>query len=109
MRQYLIPDEFAYLIFEELLRRYEKMLEKMKMKLKPVIAAASVAALSAPVAVFAEGGGGTSAAMETAMNGVKTEFLGTVAKVAPIAISIAAAPLIWKLGINFFKRITGGN
>lgn len=105
MRQYLIPDEFAYLIFEELLRRYEKMLEK----LKPALAVASVAALSAPVAVFAEGGGGTSAAMETAMNGVKTEFLGTVAKVAPIAISIAAAPLIWKLGINFFKRITGGN
>lgn len=86
------------------------MLEKMKMKLKPALAVASVAALSVPFAVFAdEGGGATSAAMETAMNGVKGEFLGTVAKVAPIAISIAAAPLVWKLGINFFKKITGGN
>lgn len=85
----------------------EKMREKVVQTAKVAVPALSVALLSAPVA-FADGSSsGAGQAMQTAFNGVKDEFVAAVGLVAPIAIAIAAAPMIWKLGINFFKSLVG--
>lgn len=44
-------------------------------------------------------------AMETALTAVKTDALGALADVAPIAIAIMGAFLVWRYGIKFFKSL----
>lgn len=44
-------------------------------------------------------------ALTTALTTVKTDALAALAAVAPIAIAILGAFLVWKFGIRFFKGI----
>lgn len=44
-------------------------------------------------------------AMTTALTAVKTDSLAALAAVAPLAIAIVGAFLVWKYGIDFFKTI----
>lgn len=44
-------------------------------------------------------------AMTTALTTVKTDSLAALAAVAPLAIGIMGAFLVWKYGIRFFKGI----
>lgn len=44
-------------------------------------------------------------AMTTAFGKIKDDFLAQVAVIAPIALAIVAAPMIWRLGIKFFKSL----
>jgi len=44
-------------------------------------------------------------AMETALTAVKTDSLAALADVAPIAIAIMGAFLVWRYGIRFFKSL----
>lgn len=46
-----------------------------------------------------------SEAMVTALTTVKTDSLAALAAVAPLAIGIMGAFLVWKYGIRFFKGI----
>lgn len=46
-----------------------------------------------------------SAAMVTALTTVQTDTLAALAAVAPLAIGIMGAFLVWKYGIRFFKGI----
>jgi Na+/H+-dicarboxylate symporter len=47
----------------------------------------------------------TSTAMSTSMTSVKTDALSALALVAPMAITIMGAFLVWKYGIRFFKSL----
>lgn len=80
------------------------MMEKAKKVLGSILPALMLT-LFAVNSAFADGE--AAAAMETAFNPVKTDFLAAVAKLAPIAVAIAATPIVWKLGIRFFKSLTG--
>lgn len=44
-------------------------------------------------------------AMTTAMTTIKTDSLAALAAVAPIAILIMGAFLVWRYGIKFFKSL----
>lgn len=44
-------------------------------------------------------------AMTTALNAVKTDSLAALAAVAPIAIGIMGAFLVWRYGAKFFKSL----
>lgn len=44
-------------------------------------------------------------AMTTALTTIKTDALSALAAVAPVAIGIMGAFLVWKYGIKFFKGI----
>lgn len=44
-------------------------------------------------------------AMTTALTTVKTDAIAALAAVAPIAIGILGAFLVWKFGIKFFKGL----
>lgn len=44
-------------------------------------------------------------AMTTSLTGVKTDSLNALATVAPMAIGIMGAFLVWKYGVKFFKAI----
>lgn len=57
---------------------------------------------------FADPSGADTSAMTTAFTAVKTDFLAAVSAIAPIAIAVVAAPIVWKLGIRFFRTITSG-
>lgn len=46
-------------------------------------------------------------AMTTALTTVKTDALSALAAVAPLAIAIVGAFLVWKYGISFFKGVAG--
>ena len=46
-------------------------------------------------------------ALTTALTTVKTDALSALAAVAPLAIGITGAFLVWKYGIKFFKKIAG--
>jgi hypothetical protein len=59
--------------------------------------------LSVSVGVFADDG--TTTAMTTALTSVKTDSLAALAVVAPIAIAIMGAFLVWRYGIKFFKSL----
>jgi hypothetical protein len=48
-----------------------------------------------------------TSAMVTALTAIKTDSLGAIADVAPIAIAIMGAFLVWKYGVKFFKSIAG--
>lgn len=45
-------------------------------------------------------------AMTTALNAIKTDALSAIAAVAPIAISIMGAFLVWRYGTRFFKSLS---
>lgn len=45
----------------------------------------------------------------TAANGIKTDALGIIEAVGPIALTITATFLGWKMGKRFFKSIGSGN
>lgn len=47
----------------------------------------------------------TEAAMTTALTGVKSDAISALGVVAPIAIGIMGAFLVWKFGIKFFKGL----
>ena len=53
------------------------------------------------VLVLAEG----ASAMTTAFQGIATQITNALTEVAPIAIGIVGAFLVWKYGIKFFKGI----
>lgn len=44
-------------------------------------------------------------AMTTALQAVRSDALGALSAVAPIAIGIMGAFLVWKYGIRFFKGL----
>jgi len=44
-------------------------------------------------------------AMTTALEGIKTDALGALTAVAPAAIGIMGAYLVWRYGIKFFKGL----
>ncbi|MGE5629198.1 MAG: hypothetical protein ACM3X7_14015 [Solirubrobacterales bacterium] len=44
-------------------------------------------------------------ALTTALTTVKTDALAALAAVAPLAIGIMGAFLVWKYGVRFFKGI----
>lgn len=48
---------------------------------------------------------GATDAITTALQSVATEATGVLASVAPIAITVMGAFLVWKLGIRFFKGL----
>lgn len=67
-------------------------------------------ALVMAVPAFAEeAGGGSSVAttISTSLATVQSDFMSTVTAVAPIALGIFGTFLVWKLGLRFFKSITG--
>ena len=77
-----------------------------------LLAVASVMVCSASAA-FADTE--TETAMTTALTGVKTDAISALGIVAPIAIGIMGAFLVWRFGVRFFKdwqnsfcRIKGG-
>jgi len=41
----------------------------------------------------------------TTLTSVKTDALGTLAAVAPVAIGIMGTFLVWRFGVKFFKRL----
>ena len=47
----------------------------------------------------------TETAMTTALNSVKTDAISALGVVAPIAIGIMGAFLVWRFGIKFFKGL----
>lgn len=49
---------------------------------------------------------GVNDAIVTALTNVATEATGVLSSVAPIAITIMGAFLVWKLGIKFFKGLS---
>lgn len=67
-----------------------------------LLAVASVMASSASV-VFADTE--TETAMTTALTGVKTDAISALGIVAPIAIGIMGAFLVWRFGVRFFKGL----
>lgn len=44
-------------------------------------------------------------ALTSALTSIKTDALSALASVAPIAIGIMGAFLVWKYGIRFFKSL----
>lgn len=50
--------------------------------------------------------GGVETAITTALDGIKSDALSTIAAVAPIGIAIAGAFLVWRYGMKFFKSIS---
>lgn len=47
----------------------------------------------------------TSTAMETGFTAIKTDVLGGLAKIAPIALGVFGAFLVWKYGKKFFSSV----
>lgn len=50
---------------------------------------------------------GVSESITTALTSIATQATGVISSVAPVAITITGAFLVWKLGIRFFKSIAG--
>lgn len=74
---------------------------------KVAVAVGSVPlALSVAVPCFAEESG-VASTMATSFGKVATDFNATVDVIAPIGIGITAVFIIWRLGLKFFKSITG--
>lgn len=86
-----------------------KFLEKLKIKKAQILCGvgAAVTTLALPIISHAADPDVTSS-MTTAMSGVKTDTLSAIGAVAPIAIGIMGAFLVWKYGIRFFKAISKG-
>lgn len=43
--------------------------------------------------------------ISAALNAVKTDALSVISTVAPIALSIAGAFMVWRIGVRFFKGL----
>lgn len=50
---------------------------------------------------------GVNESIVSALTSIANEATGVISSVAPVAITITGAFLVWKLGIKFFKSITG--
>ena len=75
------------------------------MKNKLMVGVGALAGVFASgLGVFASEPTGTEAAITEALTTVQGDVMGVIAAVAPIAIGIMGAFLVWKLGIKFFKR-----
>lgn len=48
---------------------------------------------------------GISTAVGTALKAVATECTAVLGAVAPVALTVAGAYLVWKIGIKFFKGL----
>lgn len=90
----------------------EKLLEN---KNKLVVGGTSVAlALGSTLPAFAEvAEGGASAntvatSMQTAFTAIQSDFMGVVAVVGPIALTIYGVFVVWRLGKRFFGNLSGG-
>ena len=46
-------------------------------------------------------------AMGTALTGIGADIIAGLTTVAPIAIGIVGAFLVWKYGVSFFKKLVG--
>ena len=46
-----------------------------------------------------------SSAMDTAFKGMSGDIVGGIATVAPYALAVLGAVLVWKYGKNFFKSL----
>lgn len=49
---------------------------------------------------------GTNEAIVTALTSVASQATSVLSSVAPVAITIMGAFLVWKLGIKFFKGLS---
>lgn len=49
----------------------------------------------------------SSEALSTAFTSLSGEIVGSLDKIAPVAITVVGAFLIWKFGIKFFKSLAG--
>lgn len=47
-------------------------------------------------------------ALETALTAVKGDVLSAINGVAPIALPIMGAILVWRVGISIFKKVSRG-
>ncbi len=47
----------------------------------------------------------TETAMTTALSGIKTDAISALGIIAPIALGIMGAFLVWRFGIRFFKGL----
>lgn len=59
--------------------------------------------------LFYHGIGTITDVVSTAAQSLKTDALGIIEAVGPIALTITATFLGWKLGKRFFKSIGSGN
>lgn len=84
---------------------FNKIATKVKSS-KKLMVGATVATIVSVTAVpaFAEDTA-TQTAMSTALGGVKSDAIGALGIIAPIAIGIMGAFLVWKFGIKFFKGL----
>lgn len=48
----------------------------------------------------------TTTAITDALTAIKDDALSTIAAVAPIAIGIMGAFLVWRYGVKFFKTLS---
>lgn len=82
------------------------------LKNKAIIASVPVLACGMiPISAFAAVGDVPAdttsiTAMTTAFTAIQTDFVAMVAKVGPIAISIAGVFLIWRYGLRFFRSVS---
>ncbi|MDY0237109.1 MAG: hypothetical protein RBR71_13870 [Gudongella sp.] len=77
------------------------------MKNKLMVGLGSIGAVFATgFSAFAAEPTATETAITGALTTVQGDVMSVIAAVAPIAISIMGAFLVWKLGIKFFKRTT---
>ena len=53
-----------------------------------------------------EAGTNVAQTMDTAFRGIQGDALSAIATVAPYAIGIMGAFLIWKIGTRFFKSVS---
>lgn len=70
--------------------------------MKKAIIFISIVAANMSLLVFADD---VEQAMSTALTGIKTDALSVLSTVAPIAIGIMGAFLVWRYGIRFFKSL----
>ena len=73
--------------------------------LKKIVALLTIVliAVTMSISCFAEGTAPTG--MDTALIAVKDDGLAAIAVVAPIAITIFGAFLVWRYGVKFFKGL----
>ncbi|GEM_PF-2544665 len=88
------------------MKNFKETFRGMKSKMAVAVGSA-IAVVSTAVPCFASESSTVATMMGTALGTVQSDFNATVAVVAPIGIGITAVFLIWKLGLKFFKSITG--
>lgn len=80
----------------------------LKRKIAAGVGALLVSVSAVVPALAADGDSATIAStMSTALTTVQSDFMSTVNAIAPIALTIFGVFLVWKLGLRFFKSITG--